>query len=210
LHKHPKSETYYSQSARLIAIGVNYRNDKCAIRNQSFVDEMRSSFNMIQIFHLEVTFGKIFINTFINFLHLFPDLDLSKFSCRLLHQLDCLSVEDSEILRLVTNNNKITKVSLLRMTKLEPVFFLINLFPRKEYFEMTCEDNIDLELFVRSILKNNTKCMNHLSSLCLYGEKVNDQLAHKLQKIIDLEKLLDDYTIKCMNKGKIYLQWNLH
>ncbi|CAF3397119.1 unnamed protein product, partial [Rotaria sp. Silwood2] len=196
-----------SQDTRLILVIFTGESFNQAEKTQLFIDQIRNSFTMIDIIHLEVSFEEIFVGTLIKFIQLFPNLNSLQIAFWSLLKLNCLYVEDSQIFHLVKHNNKITKVSLRRIRKIEDIYFLIDLFPQMQYLEIDCTKYIDPELFLRSILPINTKCIGHLSSLCLYVQKVNDELIQKLQKMIDLEKLLSDYTIKCINKQSIYLQW---
>jgi len=199
-----------SQATRLIVIGNScygsYHNGT-AERNQSFIDHMRPSFTMVHITHLEVSFEETFADKFIEFLRLFSDLDSLKISCQLPQPLNGLSVQDSEIFRSVKNNNKITKLSLWWMIKIEHACFLVDLFPLIKYLEVDCTNFINLELFLRFVLPINTKSIRHLSSMCLCFERTDDGLVKKLQNLIEEEKLLDDYIIKCINQQRIYLQW---
>ncbi|CAF2784611.1 unnamed protein product [Rotaria sp. Silwood2] len=196
-----------SQDTRLILVIFTGESFNQAEKTQLFIDQIRNSFTMIDIIHLEVSFEEIFVGTLIKFIQLFPNLNSLQIAFWSLLKLNCLYVEDSQIFHLVKHNNKITKVSLRRIRKIEDIYFLIDLFPQMQYLEIDCTKYIDPKLFLRSILPINTKCIGHLSSLCLYVQKVNDELIQKLQKMIDLEKLLSDYTIKCINKQSIYLQW---
>jgi hypothetical protein len=74
-----------------------------------------------------------------------------------------------------------------------------------KYLEVGVVNNVQLELFVQTILTNNTHQTRHLSSFCLDVRKANDDIVQKLQTMINLKKLLHDYSIKRMG-DKIYLQ----
>jgi hypothetical protein len=190
-----------SQSTRLIVISEmhNMFHNDCANRNRSFIDRMKPSFTMIHITHLEVYFEEIFADTFTEFLHLFPNLDSLKISCRLLNHL---SVEDLEIALSVKNNNKITKLSLWWMIRSDHACFIVDLFPFIEYLEIDCSNFIHPELFLRHVFLNNIK----LSSMSLFFDRIEDRLVNNLRNLIEQEQLLNDYTIKCITEHEIYLQ----
>ncbi len=169
-----------SQANRLIIIGEMhnmYHND-CANRNQSFIDRMKSSSTMVHITYLKVCFEEIFADAFIEFLHLFPDLDSLKISCRSLQPLNRLSGEDSEIIRSLKNNNKITKLSLWWMIRGDHACFLIDLFPLIEYLEVDCTNFINLNLFLRHVSSINT----NLSSMSLFFDRIDDRLVNIIYK----------------------------
>lgn len=185
----------------------NNHDNECAMQNQLFIDQNKSSFIMVQVTHLEVNFGEIFISTLIEFLRLFPDLDSLKVSCRSLIQQNCLPIEGLQTFGSLKNNNKLTKLSLWVMNKIEDICFLIDLFPHVEYLEVDCTNIINRVGFLQSILTSNTISIRPLSSMCLYIQNINNELIKELETTIEEEHLLNDYTIKCINNERIYLKW---
>ncbi|CAF1493698.1 unnamed protein product [Rotaria sordida] len=70
-------------------------------------------------------------------------------------------------------------------------------------------NNMNVELFVQNILeKINAEHNDHLRLLCFHIPTADDEMIKKLHKMIDVKKLLSDYTIKRVQKN-IYLQWKL-
>ncbi|CAF5078849.1 unnamed protein product [Rotaria sp. Silwood1] len=93
------------------------------------------------------------------------------------------------------------------MFKIEEIYFLIELCPHMIYLKIDFFNNMDMELFVRLILtKINTKSNRQLQLLCFLVVAADDKMIEQLNKMINLEKLLFDYTIKSMCEN-IYLQW---
>ena len=92
---------------------------------------------------------EIFIGILLQIIHLLLDHDSLKVWSLSLIQSTCLSDQELQSIRHVSNNNKITKVYLENIIKFEKVLFLIDLFPHMIYLQVDCENNIDIELFVR-------------------------------------------------------------
>ncbi len=175
--------------------------------NQPFMDIIRPILLLTSITGLNITCNQIFIRLLIELIHLLPNLDYLIVRSLAMIQPRCLSVEEVKTLRLVSDNNKITKVKLQQMTEFAQIQFIINLCPRLQHLEVTCINDIDPEMFLRFIFMKNTKFIPNLCSLCFCISNLNEDLFGKLQKIIQLEKLHHDYTIKRSN-NRIYLRWN--
>ena len=100
-----------------------------------------------------------------------------------------------------------TKVYLENMIKFEEVIFLIDLFPYMKYLQVGCASSIDIELFVRVILmKIFNKSNYYLRLLAFRIPTPDDEMVKKLQKMINFEKFIFDFTIKRFTET-IYLQW---
>jgi hypothetical protein len=94
------------------------------------------------------------------------------------------------------------------MNHIEEIYFLLELCPHLIYLKVDCVRNMDMKLFVRLILKKlTTKYLHQLRLLCFHVRAADDQTIKQLNKMIDDEKLLFDYTIKRV-LDFIYLQWN--
>jgi hypothetical protein len=173
--------------------------------NSFLISDISPVFTVLQINHLIIECHDIFIGTLIEILRLLPNLDSLKVYSLALVKRRCLSVPEVETFRLVSKNNKITKVNLERINELAEIEFLIDLCPSMEYFEVYCSDEIDLKLFVRFILMKTNRCIPNLCTLCLSITEENDTMVKTLQEMINLEALLDDYTITRIY-DKIYIQ----
>jgi hypothetical protein len=171
----------------------------------SFIDKISPILLAIQFTSLFVSFSDLSIRTLVKIIGLVPNLDSLKVFTLSLQELSSLSMEDTESLRLVSISNKITRV-LQSMLAVDMTDFLINLCPRMEHFETKWMGDTDLERCVRVILMKTITCIPNLHSLRFDTNKANDEKVHKLQKMIDSEKLLSNYTIK-RSGDYISLRW---
>ncbi|CAF3666238.1 unnamed protein product [Rotaria sp. Silwood1] len=91
--------------------------------------------------------------------------------------------------------------------KIQDTYFLMTFCPQMEYLNVEFIKNMNIELFLRNILHviNNNR-YEYLRLLCIYITKADDQMIKRLNKMIDDEKLLLDYTIHC-ELYNIYLKW---
>ncbi|CAF3598613.1 unnamed protein product [Rotaria sp. Silwood1] len=141
-------------------------------------------------------------------IRMLPNLDSLKIWSVLLPQSTCLSIKDRKFLRHIKYTNKITKVYLEKnLTKFEEVLFIIDLFPRMKYLQVSCTSFINIQLFIQAILikiRNKSKRYHRLLAFCI--STASDEMVKTLQKMIDCQKLLFNYTIKRVY-DTIYLQW---
>ncbi|CAF1186455.1 unnamed protein product [Rotaria sp. Silwood1] len=180
----------------------NVHSDEYVPLLKSYIDHILT---VGQICHLEIS--EISINTFIQIINLLPKLDSLKISSVSLKQSKFLSINETELINLISNKNQITKVNLEKISNIDEVCFLLELCPRMTYLKVDFINNINMKLFVRIILlKIKTKCNYQLRSLCFCIQAADDQMIKTLQTMISFEKLLLDYTIKRI-QNNIYLQW---
>jgi hypothetical protein len=159
-----------------------------------------------QIYHLEIL-EKIFIGTLIQTVGSLSELNSLKVHSLSLYQPRNLFEEEADILCSSEDIIQITKVYLEKMIEIQEVYFLMALCPYMEYLKVECINNMDVELFVRDMLdKINHERNGYLRLLCFHVRAADDKMIQKLEKMIQTEKLLVDYSIKrvCDN---IYLQW---
>jgi hypothetical protein len=177
-------------------------------------DEGLHAFNMsiihiltvVQIYHLSI-FDNIFAGRLCEVLFSFVELDSLQIWSLSLSQPRCLSEREAFVFALISKKNQIKKVNLEKMTDIEEVNFLIELCPRMTYLKVNCIKNIDVELFVRSVLmKIMNKCNHQLGLLCFRVPVADDEMVRKLEKMINSEKLIRDFTIERI-LDDIYLQW---
>ena len=160
------------------------------------------------IYHLEFCQPKISVRILMKIVYLLPDVDsLKLWSLSSLSKRKSLSWKEIQFLDYIKKKNKITKIYLEFMNKLEESLALIDLFPRMKYLQIGSMNDLDIRLFLQTILKKILHRSNHhLRSLCFCMSKADDQMVTKIQKLIDVEKLIFDYTIKRIC-DKIYLKW---
>jgi hypothetical protein len=171
-----------------------------------FADNTISLFALLRITRLDVLYTGIFIGTLIDLMNHLPNLDSMRILSLLLLQPRCLTVEEVNTFRLVSNNNKITKVNIQWTTDLAQIQFLIDLCRSMRYLEITCSVNVDLKVLIRFILIKDLKYIPHLCILCLHIPKETHRMVEELQEMINFERLRRDYTIKHL-RDTIYLSW---
>jgi hypothetical protein len=163
--------------------------------------------NVTQIYHL-INYGEIFAGTLVEILCEFSQLDSLKLSCLLLSQPRSLSDFERTIFSHISSTNRITKVNLGEINDIEEVYFLIELCPHLINLKVDNIRNMDMKLFVRLILmKMMAKYPHQLRLLSFHVRAADEQTIKQLNKMIDDEKLLIDYTIKRV-LDFIYLQWD--
>lgn len=175
--------------------------------DESLIDIVGPILGVLHITCLNITRREIFVAMLINFIRYLPHLDSLVVSSLAMTHPRCLSVLEVTTLRLVSNDNKITKVNLQQMNNLAQVQFILDLCPRIEYLEVDCTNDVFPEIVVRFILLKNIKYIPNLSSLCLKISKMDENIIEKLKNMIDLEQLRHNYTIKQID-NRIYLRWN--
>ncbi len=152
-------------------------------------------------------YEEVSISALIEILIFLLSIDLLYISSLSLSDSNELSNDKTELLSYIIENNRIKKVYLEKFNDIEEIYFLIKLCPRMIYLKVDGINNMDMELFLRNILeKIKQECNEHFRLLCFRIPAVDDQLIRKLDKMISLEKLILDYTIKRVVEC-IYLQW---
>ncbi|CAF1278614.1 unnamed protein product [Rotaria sp. Silwood1] len=86
---------------------------------------------------------------------------------------------------------------------IQEIYFLLNVCPHMEYPNVECVNRMAIGLFLQAILNKINK---DLRLLCIYVSKADDNMIKRLNKMIDNEKLLSNYTIH-HELDNIYLQW---
>ncbi|CAF1531854.1 unnamed protein product, partial [Adineta steineri] len=158
---------------------------------------IRDILAMTQIYHLEIS-KHISSDMLLYLIHKFSAIDSLKISSLYI---------DEQNIRVVSNKNVITKVYLENINGIEEVYFLMRLCPRMKFLKINLVNKINYELYLKNILTKIKQNSNkNLRSLCLYNSTADNKMVEKLQKMIDQEKLLRQYTIKC-ELNNIYLKW---
>lgn len=168
------------------------------------MDKLHPMLLVIQVNSLSLNYAKMPICTFLTLIHLLPNLNLLKVNSLPLSQLNALSNEDADNLRLASKCNKITKV--LQHMDMNLTEFLITLSPRIEHLEIIKITDPELEKLVRFLLAKSSTDTIHLNSLQFCVENMNDEIVDKLQKMINSEHLLSNYNIQ-RSGNKITLKW---
>jgi len=162
--------------------------------------------NVAQIYHLTIqmhvdagTLGRILMQL--------SSLDSLRICSLSLAQPGSLSNDERSILHTIPSTNRITKINLETMNNIEEVYFLMEHCPHLMYLKVNCIKNMDMKIFVLLILmKIIIKLQNQLRLLSFQVRQADNQMLKQLNKMIDDEKLLTDYSIKRVG-DEIFLQW---
>jgi hypothetical protein len=196
------SSDQLSKSMQLILTYISAEEDFNSLC--PYIDDI---LNVTNIYHL-TNFGKIFAGMLSNILWQLRQLDSLFIASLLISQPRSLSSYERTLLAKISSINRITKVNLGEMNDIEEVYFLIELCPHLIYLRVENLHQMDIELFVRLILnKMITKYPHQLRLLSFNVPAADDPMIKRLNKMIDDEKLLLNYSIKRV-LNHIYLQWN--
>jgi hypothetical protein len=119
------------------------------------------------------------------------------------YRTDSVSIQQSEIFRIVSKTNTVTNVTISGKIKLEDIQLLTSLFPRIEYLTINLHTEV-LEPILRFLLSKSSNNTGYLFSLCFSDLWIDS--TRELKIFIELEQLLYDFMIKCIGQ-KLYLWW---
>jgi hypothetical protein len=155
---------------------------------------IRDILSITQIYHLEIC-EKISSYILLKIMHKFSALETLKISSLELSE----SFLKDKNLHFISKKNEIRKVYLEKVSRIEEVYFLIKLCPRIEYLKVGFMNNINIQLFIKDILKKIKDDENqYLRLLCLHIPTGDDAIIEKLKETINGEKLRN-LTIKICN-----------
>ncbi len=150
---------------------------------------------------------QIFSGVLIQVVNCLSELQTLKIHSLSLEELGDLCEEEVDILLSREDTNQITKVYFKTTMDMADIYFLMVLCPHMEYLRVGSINDMDAESFVRELLyKINYEQNQYLRLLCFRVEAADDQTIKNLEKMIDDEKLLVDYSMKRVREN-IYLQW---
>ncbi len=201
-YDHAESSIDLSKSARFIlTYPPNDEDDESA-----FVD-IKRVLAVEQIYHLEISEEFLFIGILIQVINALSELSTLKLHSLSLDQPRNLCFEEMVMFCSTESTSKITKVYLQAINNMKDVYFLMALCPYMTHLKIDWLDDVDIELFLRNILKRINHIRNeYFRSLCFHVVAADDQIIRKLDKMIGSEKLLVDHSIKRVQEY-IYLQW---
>ena len=111
------------------------------------------------------------------------------------------------VIHSLSHQNQINKVFIKGIRYSEEVLFFIHLCSHLEHLEIQCENHINLQSFILSILiYDDIRSHRHLHSFCVHSNKVDKQIVHFLQQMINDNKLFPIRTIK-RTWNQIHLLW---
>lgn len=173
------------------------------VPRNSIVMDLNRFLPLKQLTKLNINCHHFAFEQLIELLQFMPHVDELKLDSVVLYRTNSLSIQKNELSKLVSNMNKITKVTISKEITLEKIQLLTTVFPRIEYLTINLfkEDLKPIARFLLSKPNNNTR---YLSSLCI--SKQRSDLITILKILIKSEKLIRDYTLKAINR-KLYLWW---
>jgi hypothetical protein len=112
-----------------------------------------------------------------------------------------------EIFTANSPKTKISKVYVQKMDNMDEFDCLLAICPYMNYLQIEHLNDMHVKLVLDHVLKKIHHDWNdHLRSLCFGVPAADDQMIKTLQKTIDDEKFLINYTIKHID-DHVYLQW---
>jgi hypothetical protein len=175
--------------------------------DQSFIDKYKIVFSAVQFIHLNIDYPSISSGMLVEMIQLLPNLDSLKISSLQLTQPDCSGVDLAEMSVLTSVNNKTTKVCHENTTDIDQVDFLLFRCLCMQHFQIHVSKTMDLDALLRLILTKTVTVVPQLRSLCLCVPNAHDGITHRLQNMIESERLLSNYWIK-RSGDKIVLKWS--
>jgi hypothetical protein len=200
--------TYFNQyNDNSSTIQLNINGNFFINEDELFIENFKPIFSSVYFTRLYINCKIITIRMFIKILHLLPNLDSLKVLSLPEIESDQMFDNHGQIRFLPSSNNKITKVNFEKMIYIEQVHFLLSVCRCIEYFQMGVPNNMCLAMLTRFILHISNTYYPHFDSLCFSVSIANEDMVDQLRKMIESEKLLSNYNIKCIDNN-ILLKWN--
>jgi hypothetical protein len=164
-------------------------------------------FSTVYFTRLNINCKSISVQRFVEIICLLQHLDSLKVSSLSPIQSDWLFDHDGQNRFLTSINNKITKVNFENMIHIEQIDLLFYICPCLQYFQVDVPNDMNLEILVRFILIRPYTSFPHFNRLCLSLSNINNDMIGQIQNLIESEKLLSIYNMKCIYNN-IILKWN--
>ena len=191
-----------SQSTRLIIKCLKYDHV-----DQFIINCITRLSTLAQIYHLELLEKTISTNALIQNLKYLPDLDTLKIHSLSVDRSTIHDSQDSNTSSSTSNPNRITKIYLENMEKIEELDFLLEFCPHLVYLKIGAMKRTDLQFDLRHIdQKIKHGDCKWLRLLCFHIPTVDDEMIENLRKLIQSEKVLCNCRIKRV-VDQIYFEW---
>lgn len=225
MYKHSNEKTYlshsktnlksvhhvYIQDTTATANCMNYFPNATELTFESSLPTIRDSIENIlnciiplkQLSKLAFECHRFSFTKLIQLLRFTPNVDTLELASMRFYGEDYISIQQSEDFRLLSNENRITKVMVEETCRLEKIQFLITMCPQIKALTLrVCPD--DLESVTRFILDNTKRNISPLNLLCFLGQ--NSDCYERLDTYIKSERLLGDYMLKMVSLD-LYIWW---
>ncbi len=170
------------------------------------LDQVKRVLDFAQIYHLNIE-QQICDERLMQIIHLLPDLITLNINSLAFYGSECSIDREFPSSSALEHAKNIKYVCLEKAHSIEDIDFLMSFCPQMEYLNVECITKMNIETFLKDILnKINQTHHEHLRLLCIYITTADDQMIKQLNKMIDDEKLLLDYTIH-RQLYNIYLKW---
>ncbi|CAF3937283.1 unnamed protein product, partial [Rotaria sp. Silwood1] len=150
-----------------------------------------------QIYHLIIIDKHSSIHILIDLINLLPDLITFKLHSLLSDDSTWYTAKQVNTICSINVRSKITKVYIEELNNIDDFHYITILCPRIKYFKVKHLNNMNIQLLLRTILKNLNKiCICHIRSLYFHVPAANDQMIENLQQMIKYEQPSLQFTIK--------------
>ena len=156
--------------------------------DQVFIDKMKSSSIRLAFTHLNIAYVEILHGLLIELISLLPNLHSIELRGMSFPRDKLPSIKTATMFSTVSMNNKIAKVKLHAIDDFQEIDFLMEMFPRMEYFEIDCMTENDVINVVAFITRNSVKHMRYLQCLCISVPNADESLIDNLKDIVDSER----------------------
>ena len=167
------------------------------------IHKINSVLATVKITCLDIDCSKILITTFIKLIDHLPHLDSLRISYLPLPESRCFIPRIIENMPVPQKNEKITKVNIEHMFRLEQIHFLIDLCPSIQYLIISYVDDVYFILHLRLFLKS----CRYLILLTLNFSSANDEMIERIQIMMNQEYYYN-HTIERTN-NQIFLRRKL-
>ena len=177
--------------------------------NKPYLTEIIQRRSLITVLHLISLRVCLYTNThkLIEILNFLPNLHSLRIKSYSLAPFPEMIHQPISVIRSLSLQNQINKLFIEGIRYCEEVLLFIHLCSHLEHLEIHCENHIDLQSFIVSILiHSDVRSHRHLRSLCVHSNKADNQIVQFLQEMIDANKLFPSCTIE-QTLTRIYLVW---
>jgi hypothetical protein len=177
-----------------------YINKYGFVSSDSFLASLTRILSLKQLTKLVIKHDFVLFKDVIELLRFMPNIDTFTIAFMSIEQGDYVSIQESENFQLVSNENIITNVTILKECAYEQIQLLINLFPRMHHLtiKMSVKDIKPITQLLLSRINDHTCRL-----FSLYIPEANAKQM-ELKNIIESEKLFDDCCIRMMDNA-LYL-----
>jgi hypothetical protein len=168
--------------------------------DNSVITSLNCIIPLKQLTQLSLDYHRLAIEEIVELLHVTPNIHTLKLEFL---PIDPINSESNELFQIVSTTNTVRNITIGRESTLENIQLLVTLFPRLEYLTVNLFKE-NLQSIARFLLSKSNDNTRYLSLLCI--SKQRNDMMEELKSLLESENLLDDYTIKVINR-KLHLWW---